>query len=129
MPGVSIAMYQPKWYEALPTLDMFLINDEHGNWIKPGNFQDSPVEEYAGVLSHEYHKRYDDIWKWLETNKLFKNTDIALCCWCPHASAASKQIAQHGTYICHSAVVEQFLMEHFDVEVVRDAERSNMIKI
>jgi len=139
MPGVSIAVYQPKWYPQLPKIDYFDIRNEKGSWIRPRDFVPpnhdrtkfdfSIVEAYATELIHQYHLRYTDIWDWLKENQLFQRSDIALCCWCPHDKAAGRQIKDFGTYVCHSAVVEKFLNDHFDVDVIRDKERGNMVQL
>jgi len=52
--------------------------------------------------------------------------DVALCCWCPYDKAAKRQLADYGSFICHSWPVESFLKE-LGVEVVRDADREQMV--
>ncbi len=55
-------------------------------------------------------------------------SDVALCCWCPYNRAAQRQLADYGSFVCHSWPVETFLKE-LGIEVKRDKDRERMVRL
>src|SRR3990170_1746497 len=118
VPGYSIARWQPKWYQPLPALRLF-----HPGQIRPRDFG-GDLQAYHETLLVIFRQRYTSHdqrkWPWKQ------NGDIALCCWCPYAKAATRQIKEFGTFVCHSWPAETFLKE-LGLEVIRDGDRKGMM--
>jgi hypothetical protein len=134
MPGYSIAVYQPSWFDPLPKLYLFDIHDENGQWIRPRNFMPedhdgapSPalLAVYHDTLLDLYRSRYAAL-RYKDLGELAYN-DVALCCWCPYDKAAKRQLDDYGSFVCHSWAVESFLKE-LGVKVVRDLDRKDMVR-
>lgn len=125
----SIAVYQPAWLPQLPVIPFFDIRDDAG-WIRPRLFvgQSDPLFRYGRRLLDLYHSRADEFVDWLVATGYGMTEDVALCCWCPYDKAAKRQIEEHGTFVCHSAVVEVFL-EDYGLEVIRDVDRQKMVQL
>ena len=135
MPGYSIAVYQPRWYQQLPKIDMFDIRDATGQWTLPRNFvvvdgsgkqtnSDMDVlRAYHDTLVAMYHERYKVPGSFPEITK-----DVAFCCWCPYEKAAKRQLEHYGTFVCHSMAVETFLKE-IGINVLRDKDREKMVRL
>jgi hypothetical protein len=126
----SIAVYQPRWYPELPTLQTFDIRDG-GRWTRPADFipADHNPEEPDAVLLDKYHDSLVGLY-WSRRHDpalapLFKD-HVALCCWCPYDKAAQRQLRDYGTFVCHSWAVETVLLS-WGVEVVRDDDREWMV--
>jgi hypothetical protein len=135
MPGYSIAVYQPSWYEPLPKLDLFDIRRHAGTWTRPRDFitvghdpakaDSTLLRAYHDTLLTMYRDRYAAL-KYKDLGELAYN-DVALCCWCPYDKAAKRQLDDYGSFVCHSWVVESFLKE-LGVKVVRDLDRKDMVR-
>lgn len=99
----SAAVYQPKGY-SLPKAEWCDIRDERGQWIRPRNFLSAynPAQAYWDAMMEHYWARRVDIGNWLEEHH---ECDVALCCWCPYDRAAKRQLAEFGTFICHTGPV------------------------
>lgn len=124
----SIAVYQPKLYPSLRKVKCFEIVDNN-KWIRPRNFVNEkyPLESYSNALYTVYKQRRKEFQRWLHVADTYKT--VYLCCWCPYDSAAQRQLIEHGSYVCHSAVVEWFLRKEFGVECQRDDDRSKMVTL
>lgn len=105
---LSVAVYQPTGF-AYQKLDFFDIRDESGKWTRPRDFipddhdpskpSDAVVGKYRAALYGLYIRRIAEIDKWAKA----LNHDVALCCWCPYDRAAQRQLADYGTFLCHTA--------------------------
>lgn len=151
--GYSIAVYQPGWFPQLPKIDLFDIRDEHGRWTRPRDFINEYGEPSSGTeprdpdpeLLRRYHDTllgmYEKRWTSGRFNEdplpypsVFASRvdgierNVALCCWCPYDKAAKRQLADYGSFVCHSWPVETFLLE-LGVPVVRDIDRERMVRL
>lgn len=120
----SVAVYQPTGY-SYPKLHIFEIADDDGNWIRPREFLESrrPLEQYQDTLYGLYLSRKKDITTWVDSVKDKVNI---LCCWCPHDKAAQRQLRQFGSFVCHTAVVAEFLEQEYNLPVLVDGHRQKM---
>lgn len=123
-PACSVAVYQPEGY-ALPKVEWADIR--RGKvWTRPRDFiaEPDPLAAYHQSLLDLYRTREDQIRQWIEANGRFWTT-MALCCWCPYDRAAQRQLGEHGSFVCHSAVVGEIL-EELGVRVWYDSDRRLM---
>ena len=120
----SAAVFQPKGY-SFPKADWTDIRDSTGRWTRPRNFlgEDYPPASYRSALLGIYNSRLHEAREWLETNESF---DTALLCWCPYDKAAQRQLKEWGSFICHTAVLGEFLSDTLAVPVWYDADRLNL---
>jgi len=136
MATYSAAVYQPKGFN-YPKADWTDIRDVNGKWIRPREFMhvldtdptllpgvgvNDPLKAYHNALLHHYAKRFNQIEDWLS---IFGSLPFVLCCWCPYERAAQRQIKEHGSYVCHTAVLGEVLEEH-GVQVFYDSDRRLM---
>lgn len=117
----SAAVYPPKGYEALPKADWTDIRDSRRNWIRPRNYINAewPLAAYRQALWRLYLGRQLEASAWLSV----RQGDVALCCWCPRDRAAQEQLARWGSFVCHTAVLGEFIDKTFHVPVWYDADR------
>jgi hypothetical protein len=123
----SAAVYQPKGYE-LPKAEWTDIRDKSGRWIRPREFigTDNPPAAYREALYELYNSRMIPALQWY--NKV-RGTDVALCCWCPHDKAAQRQLEEFGSFICHTAVLGEWLHSTTGVPVWYDSARLQMLPL
>lgn len=121
----SAAVYQPKGYSYVkaPWTD---IRDANGNWIRPRNFLSAPdpLAAYHRALLDLYATRTGAIQTFLHSCEVERISPV-FCCWCPKDRAAQRQLQEHGTFVCHTAVVGEVL-EQFGVGVWYDDDRRRM---
>lgn len=119
----SAAVYPPRGYEHYPKVDWVDIRRQ-GRWIRPRDFihEQNPLDAYRLALLSLYHSRLEDAKHW--ASRL--TTDVALCCWCPYDQAAQRQLEQFGSFVCHTAVVGEFIDAHLGLQVWEDADRRRM---
>lgn len=127
MPVLSVAMYQPKGYD-YPRLDWALIGQPDGSgWIRPRNFigQPDPLGSYKRALWAQYDSRIAQAQSWGEYigNDYYS---VAFCCWCPHDRAAQRQMEEHGSFVCHTDVLGEWIEDRLGVRVWYDSERRHM---
>lgn len=125
-PGVvpySAAVYQPKGYDYAKVV-WTDIRRQDGEWIRPRQFIDcdAPLAAYRAALMRLYAERLDDAIVWRDATP----HDVALCCWCPHDKAAKRQLEQWGSFVCHTAVLSEFIHDRLGVAVWEDGERRHM---
>lgn len=120
----SAAVYQPKGYNYPKAGWTDIREDKTGEWIRPRMFEGYPNSRkaYRDWLMHEYQQRRDEASIWVYSQE----GDVALCCWCPYDKAAQRQLSDWGSFICHTAVVGEFITKEFKVPVWYDADRLNM---
>lgn len=134
----SIAVYQPKWYPPLPETRVFDIRTPDGKWTRPRDFipeghdptqpSDELLAQYRDVLLNLYRGRAEQIGEFLDEAGVNTGFNVVLCCWCPYDRAAKRQLHDYGSFVCHSAVVELYLNEAGVENVVRDADREQMVR-
>lgn len=119
----SAAVYQPKGY-TFPKADWTDIRDQYGKWIRPREFLDEadPAAAYFAAMCDHYLARVDAAEEWLAD----LNGDAALVCWCPYDRAAKRQLAEFGSFICHTSPLGTFLSETMGEDVVYDEDRQKM---
>ena len=102
----SAAVYQPKGL-TLPKADWTDIRDDEGQWIRPRLFlaEDKPLQAYRQRLLDLYENRILQANAW----RSGLTGDNALCCWCPYDQAAERQLEEWGSFVCHTAVLGEFL--------------------
>lgn len=125
-PGVvpySAAVYPPRGYEGYPKVAWTDIRRD-GEWIRPRQFvsEERPLEAYRNALWTLYESRRKEAAIWVGEVE----HDVALCCWCPHDRAAKRQVEQWGSFVCHTAVLSEFIYERLGVAVWEDGERRHM---
>lgn len=118
----SAAVYQPSGY-AFPKVAWTDIR-KNGAWIRPRNFlhEDNPVKAYHDALYDHYRTRTEEAVEWAKTC----DHDVALCCWCPFDKAARRQLKEWGSFICHTAVLSEFVYNELGVPVWEDGDRRHM---
>lgn len=122
VPVFSAAVYQPQGYN-YEKADWCDIRRD-GAWIRPRDFVgqgDDPLLLYHNALLNLYAERAHEISNWLDG----VGNDFALCCWCPYDRAAQRQLHEHGSFVCHTAVIGEVL-ENFGVRVWYDDDRRRM---
>lgn len=121
---MSVAMYPPKGYEHIPQLSWALIADEHGQWIRPRNFvtEEQPLQAYHDALYAQYKSRLGEAVAWSEQ----LSNDVALLCWCPYDRAAQRQLGDFGSFVCHTAVLSEFIFKELGLAVWEDGDRRHM---
>lgn len=122
VPAFSAAVYQPQGY-SLPKADWADIR-RNGTWTRPRDFVgqgEDPLLLYHQALLNLYAERWDEIEHWIRS----VGNDFALCCWCPYDRAAQRQLHEHGSFVCHTAVVGEVLQDH-GVRVWYDEDRRRM---
>lgn len=121
VPVYSAAVYQPRGY-SYPKIDWTDIRRE-GEWTRPRDFlqTEEPLLHYHHALLNLYASRKGEILQWLHTAPEM----FALCCWCPYDRAAQRQLQEHGSFVCHTAVVAEVL-EQYGVRCWFDADRQRM---
>ncbi len=126
-PGVelrSAAVYQPTGY-AYPKVDWTDIRADGHHWIRPRDFigNHEPLLAYRQALLNVYLGRLDAARAWAQS----LTSDVALCCWCPYDKAAQRQLHQFGSFVCHTAVVGEFIYNFLDdLRVWEDEDRRSM---
>jgi hypothetical protein len=125
IPTFSVAVYQPKGF-ALPEVEWAKITDANGEWIRPRRFitEPDPLAAYHFALLDHYRGRTLAARDWLDHVNTFWGT-IAFCCWCPYERRAREQLKEHGSFVCHTAVLGEFL-EELGVRVWYDTDRQRM---
>ena len=120
----SCAVYPPKGYEHLPKVAWTDIRDDTGRWIRPRDFimQPRPLQAYRDALYAQYLGRLDEARAWAQG----LIWDVALCCWCPYDKAARRQLEQFGSFVCHTAVISEFVENELGLRVWEDGDRRRM---
>ncbi|HJS83819.1 MAG TPA: hypothetical protein VJ742_13415 [Nitrososphaera sp.] len=118
----SAAVYQPTGFK-YPKATWTDIRED-GKWMRPRDFLDAekPLLAYRAKLYSMYESRLEDAEKWLSELQ----APAALCCWCPYDKAAQRQLQQWGSFVCHTAVVGEFLIDKFQLPVWYDGDRRKM---
>lgn len=122
----SCAVYQPQGFD-YPKVDWTDIRDDQGNWIRPRNFlsEPNPPAAYRQALMNLYDRRLAQAKYWA-LDVAAEGRDVALCCWCPYDRAAKRQLEQFGSYICHTAVLSEFIFTRLGLPVWEDGDRRQM---
>lgn len=120
----SAAVYPPKGYEWMPKAAWMDIRNNKGDWTRPRNFEkaENPLQSYRDALWQLYSDRTLEASRWLSE----RTTDVALCCWCPSDQAAQRQLKEWGSFICHTAVLGEFIHTNFNLPIWYDADRLRM---
>jgi hypothetical protein len=87
----------------------------------------APLEGYRDALWKLYNGRIDETDAWLYAVEA-SGYDVSLCCWCPYDRAAQRQLGEHGSFVCHTAVMGKFLEEVMKVSIKYDTDRDQMVK-
>ena len=127
MPLLSVAMYQPQGYN-FPRLDWALIGNPDGSdWIRPRNFigNHNPLQDYREALWARYDSRLAVATSWAEYIAA-DYYSVAFCCWCPHDRAAQRQMGEHGSFVCHTDVLGEWMESRLGIRVWYDSERRHM---
>lgn len=119
VPKFSAAVYQPKGYNS-PKAHWADIR-RNGAWTRPRDFisKPSPLIVYRSALWDLYASRHDAIERWIED----RAGSTALLCWCPYDKAAQRQLNEWGSFVCHTAVIGEYLSTVLKVPVWYDADR------
>lgn len=119
----SAAVYQPKGY-GYPKVPWTDIRPDGGQWIRPREFlsEANPLDGYRKALLDLYGGRKDEACAWRDSLA----HDVALCCWCPYDRAAQRQLGDFGSFVCHTAVLGEFIYNELGVAVWEDADRRKM---
>ncbi len=128
MPVLSVAMYTPKGYEHIARLDWALIGKPDGtDWIRPRQFigADDPLPQYRAALWRRYDERIHVARSWGDYIGDDYNA-VAFCCWCPHDRAAQRQMGEHGSFVCHTDVLGEWIEARLGARVWFDSERRHM---
>ncbi len=128
MPTFSVAMYQPKGY-TLPRVDWALIGHPDGSdWIRPRNFigHPKPLESYREALMERYEARIFDAKLWFDGMAQTGHQAVAFCCWCPYDQAAQRQMGEHGSYVCHTDVLGEYIEKRLQIRCWFDSDRRHM---
>lgn len=125
-PGVepmSVAVYQPRGFN-YPKVAWADIRPDGEHWIRPRDFisQPDPLKAYHDALFALYESRIEAARYWANTLQ----NDVALCCWCPNDRAARRQIEQFGSFVCHTAVLSEFIFRRLGLAVWEDGDRRHM---
>jgi hypothetical protein len=125
-PVYSAAVYQPKGY-ALPKADWTDIRVPAGDWIRPREFlgEPDPLRAYAEALVRLYDSRIDAAREWFERVGREYHA-CALCCWCPYDRAAQRQLAEFGSFVCHTGPLGWWIENRLGVRVWNDTDRARM---
>lgn len=115
----SAAVYPPKGF-TYPKADWTDIR-RNGFWTRPRDFTNeaNPLAAYRYALMDLYDSRRSDAEQWLAG----LTGSVALCCWCPYDKAAQRQLKDWGSFVCHTAVIGEFLSSRLKVPVWYDADR------
>ena len=124
-PGVtpmSVAVYQPNGYD-YPKVEWADIRRD-GHWIRPRDFitEAQPLVAYHDALYALYMERKAEAEWWRDAVPW----DVALCCWCPYDQAAQRQLKDFGSFVCHTAVLSEFIYRELHVQVWEDGDRRHM---
>ena len=122
VPVFSAAVYQPQGY-SYPKADWADIRRD-GAWTRPRDFlgTEDPLLHYHQALLNLYAGRWDEIERWISS----VGNNFALCCWCPYDRAAQRQLHEHGSFVCHTAVIGEVLEGDHGVRVWYDDDRRRM---
>lgn len=129
----SISLYQPKGFN-FPALDFFAPVSEDFNDIRTGRFLNpsDPHDYYVGLSDFEtslmeaFRSRGDEIRHFTAT--LDPQSDIVLCCWCPHSRSSREQVKKLGVFACHSGLVGKIILDYRpDIEVRLDNDRADRL--
>lgn len=122
----SAAVWQPKNHNYTKA-DWTDIRDKDGVWIRPREFvdQERPLWAYRAALYAHYDNRYLQARHWVE-EKLARWGSIALCCWCPFEVAAQRQLREHGSFVCHTSVLGEWINTELKQPVWYDSDRVRM---
>ena len=128
--GVSkhaVTVYAPKGYEAYSKIDWTDIRQADGTWTRPRNFvgEPDPLASYWRALFELYDSRRAEAERWRDGLL----GDVALCCWCPHDRAAQRQLAEHGSFVCHTGPLGQWIETRLGLRVWYDQARREMKQI
>lgn len=123
VPVWSAAVYSPRQFTHYPKAWWTDIRNEDGAWTRPRDFVDrpDPLGAYRAELLRLYRSREEQARAWVSG----VDDWAALCCWCPYDRAAQRQLEEHGSFVCHTAVVGEFL-EELGVRVWYDQDRRRM---
>jgi hypothetical protein len=120
-------MYQPKGY-LYDRLDWALIGQPDGSgWIRPRNFiqRADPLSAYHDALLMQYIGRTETAKAWFDyMDDTFDG--VTFCCWCPHDRAAQRQMEEHGSFVCHTDVLAEFIETRLGHRVWFDYDRRRM---
>lgn len=118
----SAAVYQPKGfkYEKINWTDIRRGKD----WTRPRDFlgEENPLSAYRKSLMDLYESRLEEAIIWRDS----LTSDVALCCWCPYDKAAQRQIEIFGSFVCHTAVLNEFVTKHLWLPTWEDSDRRSM---
>lgn len=114
---VSGSRWSPRGYEGLEVAEWMKPLDERGivgvrRWGDP--------EPYTDYLVDLYRSRSEEVDRWIADMESYRH--VAACCWCPRTKAASRQLREFGTFVCHMGAVGLYLAER-DVTVAFDRDR------
>jgi len=119
----SAAVYQPRGF-SYPKIGWTDIREPSGEWIRPRRFVDmpDPALMYWNAMLHHYEARLDEARNWASRNEGL----VVMCCWCPSDRAAKRQLAEHGSFICHTGPLGAFIQDRLGVPVFYDNDRQRM---
>lgn len=122
----SAAVWQPRGLNYVKA-DWTDIRNENGVWVRPREFAnlERPLAAYREALWDHYEDRYLIAKNWVD-QKLAKHHAIALCCWCPYEIAAQRQLREHGSFVCHTSVLGEWISTELKQPVWFDADRLKM---
>lgn len=126
-PGVapcSVAVYQPNGY-VYPKIEWADIRHDGKHWVRPRDFidQPQPLVQYRAALMSVYLQRLDVALEWASRLE----HDVAMCCWCPYDKAAQRQLGMFGSFVCHTAVLGEFIYAQLpNLRVWEDEDRRSM---
>jgi hypothetical protein len=116
----SAAVYQPKGF-SYRKAEWTDIRNPEGTWTRPREFVNdpNPALAYRNTLLSIYSSRIFAASTWLSSLE----GDAALLCWCPYDRAAVRQLKEWGSFICHTAVLAEFLSVDLKTPVWLDSDR------
>ena len=110
VPVFSVARWQPRsraearpW----PELSFLAATDAYGRPLRLRNYPDAPIAGYCAAYGEALAARWAAVRQWLDG--LSPDAHAVLACWCPHSSVGRRQVAEHGTFFCHTMLIGEVI--------------------
>jgi hypothetical protein len=120
----ACTVYPPKGFEEIPKAPWTDIRDSHGEWVRPRRYVDqpNPLKAYREALLSQYVGRIFEAKLWSDLHPY----DVAFLCWCPYDRRAQEQLELHGSYVCHTSVLAEFIEIKLFIRCWLDTDRNHM---
>lgn len=119
-----MARWQPSGYR-FPELPFLEARGGNGAPIKLSQFE-APISGYVTAYREWIRFNRAAVDRFVADLSPSHEPEIALLCWCPYARHSVRQIARHGTFFCHLALLRSMLAGmRDDLVVLEDKDRKN----